>query len=153
MPKKKTERVRLERLSRNPRPSRQSTTVGGKPVFELRRPLQEMRESVGISQSRLAESVGIPTSAIANVENGRYALSARVGARIYTALARFAPPKSPQYREAKQEAERLFAFQRELDRKTLIAAQGQIEALKKKCEEVKSREADLDAEEAQLREV
>lgn len=141
--------VTVERLSRNPRPSRQSKTLAGKPLLFCR----DLREGIGVSQSRLAESVGLPASAIANVENGRYALSARNGIAIYMALAKFAKPNSQQYREAKQEAERLIAFQRELDRKNLIAAQGQIESLKRKCEEIKARAADINSKEAQLKEV
>jgi DNA-binding XRE family transcriptional regulator len=153
MAKRKAERVRLEQLSRNPRLLRKSKTLGGESLTMARRALQEIREDVGISQAQLAKAAGIPRAAIANLETGRYTISARNGIDIYMALARFAPPQSPQYHEAKEEASKGIASEKEILRKQLIAAQGQIESLKKRCEEIKAAEADVASKEARLREI
>ncbi|MFI5058637.1 MAG: helix-turn-helix transcriptional regulator [Candidatus Acidiferrales bacterium] len=139
-------RVALERLSRNPRESRQSQSLGGKPLIGTRRKLQEVRQELGVSQAQLAKVAGIPTAAISNIEADRYAVSARVGSDIYTAVARMAVPQSSLYREAKQEAARLIAFQREL-------SLSQIESLRKKLRSVTAMLRDLDGKEARLREI
>src|SRR6267378_1787200 len=116
MAKRKNEQVRavnLERLSRNPRPSRQEKTLGGKPLFQVPHPLSEVRESIGMSQWQLANASGVPRSAIANYELGRYAFSARDGIELFIVLARNAAPKSLEYRKAKENAAKLVADQRE----------------------------------------
>jgi DNA-binding XRE family transcriptional regulator len=151
--KDRSQQESVERLSRNPRPSRQSKTLKGQPVFRTRRPLQEIRAEIGVSQPQLARAAGVPAAAIANVETERYALSVRYGIDIYTALARIAKPGSPQYREAKQEADGLIAFQEELDRKAAIDLQGQRELLEKKFTELEVRKADVKAKKARLSEL
>jgi DNA-binding XRE family transcriptional regulator len=151
--KKKSETAgTTERLSRNPRPSRQSKTLSGKPLYRAARRLEELRAEIGVSQPQLARTAGVPASAIANVETDRYALSARYGIDIYTALARIAPPDSPQYREAKREAAGLIAFQEELDRKMEIDLQGQRVSLEKKYKELERRKADVKSKKARLKE-
>jgi len=139
-----------ERLSRNPRPSRQSKTVSGKPLFSARRPLQELRAEVGISQPQLARAAGVPVAAIANIESKRYALSARHGAAIYKALAKAAIPESPQYREARQEVGRLTEFQSEITRKARIAYQGQLESIEKKLKGLDALDAEMESYKAWL---
>jgi len=150
---RKKDRVKLEQLSRNPRPARQSKTVSGRPLFNARRELQELRAEVGISQPQLARAAGVPIAAIANVERGRYAMAARHGIAIYMALMKAAVPESPQHREAKQEVLRLIEFQEEISRKARIAYEGQLESIEKKLKGVESLEAEMKSIKAQVRSV
>jgi len=120
------------------------------PIHWARRSLREIREELGITQAQLAKAAGIPRAAIANLETGRYTISTRVGVDIWMALARFASPESPQYRGAKREALRAIASEKEILRKQLIATQGQIESLKKWCEEIQAAQADVNSKEARL---
>jgi DNA-binding XRE family transcriptional regulator len=145
--------VKLERSSRNPRASRQSKTLGGKPILNVSYDFQVIRESLGMSQAQLAQVAGIPAAAIANVEAGRYLLSARNGIQIFSALARTAPSGSELKRRAEQYARELAAKQMELYRKSRIAAEGQIESGKKKVREIDAGEAEIELAISQLSDV
>jgi transcriptional regulator with XRE-family HTH domain len=153
MANRKKDRVGLEELTRNPRPSRQSKTRSGRPLIPVSVSLLELRQRVGMSQTQLAHAAGVPIAAIANVEAERYALSARSGVDLFLAIMRTASPQSAEYRDAKQAALELIAGQKELWRKSKIAIAGQLESLKKKSKQIKSAEAELDAKESRLREV
>jgi transcriptional regulator with XRE-family HTH domain len=134
----------LERASRNPRASRQSKTVGGNPILNVTHDFMAIRESLGMSQTQLAQAAGIPAAAIANVESGRYFLSARNGIQIFLALARTAPAGSELQRQANESARELAVKQKALYRKSRIAAEGQIESGKKKLKEIDAREAEIE---------
>jgi transcriptional regulator with XRE-family HTH domain len=131
MPRRKSA-VTLERLSRNPRPSRQGKTISGRPVFEVSHPVEEIRESVGITQVELARASGIPRSAIANIELGRYTVSARDGIKLFTALARTASPESEARKKAITSILECANFQKELSRKALAEIECQEETLKER---------------------
>jgi DNA-binding XRE family transcriptional regulator len=155
MPKRKkqqTEAVTLERLSRNPRPSRQLKTLNGKPLIDVPYPLQEVRREVGMSQWELSNASGVPRSAIANIELGRYALSALDGIKLFMTLSRTASPRSAERKKAKESAQVLADRQEELSRKALAAVECQIEALKERREKHKRIAADIESIKAQLRE-
>lgn len=138
--------VAFERRTRNPRESQQSRTLSGAPLIGVRRKLQEVRQELGLSQAQLAKAAGIPTAAISNIEAERYAVSVRVGIDIYTAVAQMADPHSALYREAKQDATRLIAFQREL-------SLSHIESLRKKLRSVTAVLRDIDGKEERLTKV
>jgi DNA-binding XRE family transcriptional regulator len=141
--KRTKEKAQSERLS--------GKTSKGNPL--VRTPLKEIREDIGMSQAQLAKAAGIPSAAIANVELGRYALSANLGVSIYTALAQAALPGSALRREAKEEAERLAAFQEDISRKVLIAIEGEFESLEKKREKHARIQAEIEKKKARLREL
>ncbi len=136
--------AKLERLSRNPRASRQRQTLSGKPIFNPPYDFQEIRESLRISQAQLAQAAGIPAAAIANVEAGRYVLAARKGVQIFAALARMAPAGSELQRQAEQSARKLADDQNELNRKHRIAVERQVESGKKKIKELDDIDAEIE---------
>ena len=113
--------------------------------------LKSVREWVGISQAQLSQMSGISKAAIANVEAGRYKMAALNGAELFAALALAISPELTQGREqTKREALRLLAFQQEINRKSRIAYEAQIEALKRKCEELDAEDAYIKSKEAKL---
>jgi DNA-binding XRE family transcriptional regulator len=136
--------VKFERSSRNPRASRQSKTQSGKAILNVSYDFQVIRDSLGMSQTQLAQAAGIPAAAIANVEAGRYFLSARNGIQIFSALARTAPAGSELRRQATQGVRELASMQTELYRKSRIAAKGQIELGKRKLKEIEAGEAEIE---------
>jgi DNA-binding XRE family transcriptional regulator len=112
---------------------------------------KEVREWIGISQAELARSSGISRAAIADLETGRYKMSAANGIELYMALARAISPASSKEREKiRKEAFRLLAFQRELYRKKLIDIEYQAKKLQKQHEAIEVSVAELDSKEAQL---
>jgi DNA-binding XRE family transcriptional regulator len=141
----------LEPLSRNPRQSRQSMTRSGKPLINVPYQLQEVREGVGMSQWELSNASGVPRSAIASIELGRYAVSAIDGMKLFMALARLASPQSAERKKAKESALVLAERQEELSRKALAEIELQMEALKERREKHKRISVDVESVKSQLR--
>lgn len=125
----------------------------GRPSLQSFNP-KAVRDWIGISQAQLARMSGVSRAAIASIETGRYMMSARDGAKLFIALASAIPPESRREREKTvREAVRLLAFQRELWRKERIEIAGQLQDLKKRDTEIETLTAELDSEEARLREL
>lgn len=113
--------------------------------------IKAAREWVGISQAKLARMSGISRAAIANVETGRYTVSAHDSFALHAALARAIPSDSPKQREKMAHAAiKLADFQSEGYRRNLIEIDSQIEALSKEREQVKALATDLKAKKEEL---
>jgi len=141
----------LERISRNPRLANRRA-VGGKPLTGPSREIQEMRKALGLTQAQLASALGIRSSMIANLENGRYAAFILVGIKMYLFFARTAAEKglTPLYLEAKGEVVRFIAWQRKLSAEALKKVEQEAQKKRKKHEVLEKQLAD---EEARLREL
>jgi len=142
----------LERISRNPRLADRPKTMGGKPAIGGTRPIQEMREALGLTQAQLAEATGLRRTMIANLESERYAAIIWVGIKMYLALASIAAKKqlTPLYEEAKKDVQRFIDFQRDLNARTIRNAEREAENKRRKVKSLEKRLAD---EEARLREL
>jgi DNA-binding XRE family transcriptional regulator len=142
----------LERISRNPRFANRPKTMGGKPTIGGTRPLQDMREALGLTQAELAHALGVRRTMIANIESGRYAAFIFVGIEMYLFFASIAAQKQLMslYLEAKRDVRRFIGFQRDLNAKAVRETEREAENQRKKVEAL---EKQLAANEAQLHKV
>ena len=98
--------------------------------------MHEIRKALGISQNQLADAAGVPRSAVANVEAGRYLLSAAIGIDLFMALIDLAGSNVEQRAAAKAEALKCLELHKQRTRIRRLGIEGQIRQLKKKIADV-----------------